>query len=178
MGFARLSGEKDQDTTAMKRLLTCFALLLSSAPAQASSELAQQWGLEAHRLSLQTAQIMFAIDTGQSVAIEDAYVMDLYRFGRTSRDLAAWSERTGRSEDLGCMFRDMANQATAQLSIFEDDQALSEQRESLRHLESMFDDAVSVAIIAQRHAQPASHGKERISSRCSVASRGVLDHLR
>ena len=92
----------------MKRLLTSCLLLLLPLSAQASNDLAQQWGKEAGRLSSQTVDMMLAIDLGEDMTLTDQFALDVYRFGRTSADLAVWIDNSKGPNDLGCIFRGMA----------------------------------------------------------------------
>ena len=87
----------------MKRLLTSCLLLLLPLSAQASTDLAQQWGKEAGRLSSQTVDMMLAIDLGEDMTLTDQFALDVYRFGRTSADLAVWIDNSKGPNDLGCI---------------------------------------------------------------------------
>ncbi|MEL6415828.1 MAG: hypothetical protein AAFQ15_12890, partial [Pseudomonadota bacterium] len=103
----------------MKRLITSFILLLFPLSAGASIDLAQQWGQEAGRLSGETANMMLAIDLGEDLTLTDAFALDVYRFGRTSADLAIWIDDTKGPNDLGCIFRGMAAESETQLETLE-----------------------------------------------------------
>lgn len=132
----------------LKRLATCLILTTSPLSAQASTELARQWGQEASRLSVETAQLIHAVDLGQPLEISETYTLDVYRFGRTSADLARWIDGARGPGDLGCLLRSMAAEFEDQLIALED--PAGAQRDSLSRLAIMFSNAERVAGVAQK----------------------------
>ena len=162
----------------MKRVITSFILLLFPLSAGASIDLAQQWGQEAGRLSGETANMMLAIDLGEDVTLTDAFALDVYRFGRTSADLAIWIDDTKGPNDLGCIFRGMAAESETQLETLETSTDIQPKRESLRRLASVFADAEMIAIAAQHRAPTPSLISKSSHATCSVDTKAVLDVLR
>ena len=162
----------------MKRLLTSCLLLLLPLSAQASTDLAQQWGKEAGRLSSQTVDMMLAIDLGEDMTLTDQFALDVYRFGRTSADLAVWIDNSKGPNDLGCIFRGMAAESEAQLQTLETSTETQPQRESLRRLASVFADAEMIAIAAQQRAPAPSLISKSSHATCSADAGSVLETLR
>ncbi|NQY96983.1 MAG: hypothetical protein HRT82_07460 [Henriciella sp.] len=132
----------------LKRLTACLILTASPLSAQASTELARQWGQEASRLSVETAQLIHAVDLGQRLEISETYTLDVYRFGRTSADLARWIDGARGPGDLGCLLRSMAAESEDQLIALED--PAGAQRDSLSRLAVLFSNAERVASVAQK----------------------------
>ena len=162
----------------MKRLLTSCLLLLLPLSAQASTDLAQQWGKEAGRLSSQTVDMMLAIDLGEDMTLTDQFALDVYRFGRTSADLAVWIDNSKGPNDLGCIFRGMAAESETQLQTLETSTETQPQRESLRRLASVFADAEMIAIAAQQRAPAPSLISKSSHATCSADAGSVLETLR
>lgn len=162
----------------MKRLLTSCLLLFLPLSAQASIDLAQQWGKEAGRLSSQTIDMMLAIDLGEDLILTDQFALDVYRFGRTSADLAVWIDDSKGPNDLGCIFRGMAAESEAQLQTLETSTETQPQRESLRRLASVFADAEMIAIAAQQRAPAPSLISKSSHATCSADAGSVLEALR
>lgn len=162
----------------MKRLLTSCLLLLLPLSAQASTDLAQQWGKEAGRLSSQTVDMMLAIDLGEDMTLTDQFALDVYRFGRTSADLAVWIDNSKGPNDLGCIFRGMAAESEKQLQTLETSTETQPQRESLRRLASVFADAEMIAIAAQQRAPAPSLISKSSHATCSADAGSVLETLR
>lgn len=132
----------------LKRLTACLILAALPLSAQASTDLARQWGLEASRLSVETLEMIHAVDLGQPLEISETYTLDVYRFGRTSADLARWIDAARGPGDLGCLLRSMAAESEDQLIALED--PASAQRDSLNRLAIMFSNAERVASVAQK----------------------------
>ncbi len=162
----------------MKRLLTSCLLLLLPLSAQASTDLAQQWGKEAGRLSSQTVDMMLAIDLGEDMTLTDQFALDVYRFGRTSADLAVWIDDSKGPNDLGCIFRGMAAESETQLQTLETSTETQPRRESLRRLASVFADAEMIAIAAQQRAPAPSLISKSSHATCSADAGLVLETLR
>jgi len=162
----------------MKRLLACLCMFIAPLSAEANTDLARQWGVEASRLSLETADLISAVDLGKSSNISETYTLDVYRFGRTSADLAKWIDTSNGPNDLGCIFRGMATESETQLIELETSQAKTEHRESLRRLAVMFADAEMIAIAAQKRAPAYAVGVSTPPSTCTAHSDYALDALR
>jgi hypothetical protein len=158
----------------MKRLLVCLAVAILPVSAHASSDLARQWGFEAHRLSAETADLIHTLDMGQPVAISDPYVLDVYRFARTSTDLARWVEGAKGSQDIGCVLRRMSAETADLLDALESDQDTLAQRESLRRLTTMFVDAEVLAIAAQRRRPAIGRVAMAMKQTCTGDPQSVL----
>ena len=161
----------------MKRLLACLAISISPLAAEASTDLAREWGAEANRLSAETAQLIHAVDLGQRADISDRYALDLYRFGRTSQDLAIWIDDSNGPKDLGCIFRGMAAESEDQLEQLELSDAPTARRESLRRLASMFADAEMIAVAAQRRAPTPGLAATGTKASCAADAAAALDQL-
>lgn len=161
----------------MKRLLTCLAFAIAPLSAHASTDLAQQWGQEASRLSQQTAEILLAVDMGETPQISDTYALDVYRFGRTSADLATWIDTSKGPNDLGCIFRGMAMESNDQLEALETEHDLLEQRASLSRLATMFADAEIIAIAAQRRTPTLGRVANQMHSVCEADPKVVMHRL-
>lgn len=162
----------------MKRFLACLCLLAAPLTAEASTELARQWGMEAGRLSQETSNLITSVDLGEPAQISDAYALDVYRFGRTSADLARWIDRSNGPGDLGCIFRGMASESETQLIELESPPTHLHQRESLRRLAVMFADAEMIAIAAQRRAPARAVGVSTPSNTCAADAEIALNALR
>ncbi|MEO1189805.1 MAG: hypothetical protein AAFW60_12110 [Pseudomonadota bacterium] len=162
----------------MKRLLACLCLFAAPLYAHANTDLARQWGQEAGRLSLETSSLISAVDMGESADITDTYALDVYRFGRTSADLARWIDHSNGPNDLGCIFRGMAAESETQLMELESTPAAPEQRESLRRLAVMFADAEMIAIAAQRRAPASAVGVHTPRNSCAADAEMALNALR
>lgn len=161
----------------MKRLLTCLVFAALPFSAHASTDLAQQWGIEAHRLSQETMQMLLAVDMGQTPEISDTYALDVYRFGRTSADLATWIDTSKGPNDLGCIFRGMASESNDQLEALETEADVLDQRASLTRLATMFADAEIIAVAAQRRTPTTGRVANQMHSVCGADPATILDHL-
>lgn len=162
----------------MKRLIASFLFAALPLSAEASTDLARQWGLEASRLSTATSELIYAVDMGQPVKVTDLYALDIHRFGRTSAELARWIDGSEGPRDLGCIFRGMATEANDQLSVLEADADVLERRESLRRLAGMFADAEIIAIAAQRRSPSTGRIASTVKSVCATDAETVLSHMR
>jgi len=162
----------------MKRLLACLCMFIAPLSAEANTDLARQWGVEASRLSLETADLITAVDLGKSSDISETYTLDVYRFGRTSADLARWIDRSNGPNDLGCIFRGMATESQTQLIELESSQVETDHRESLRRLAVMFADAEMIAIAAQKRAPAYAVGVSATPRSCTAYADDALDALR
>jgi hypothetical protein len=136
----------------MKRLVSCLILTALPFSAQASTDLARQWGQEASRLSMETTEMIYAVDIGQPLELSETFALDVYRFGRTSADLARWVDGARGPQDLACIFRGMATESEDQLMALEGLDGIHAQRESLSRLAALFSNAQRVAVVAQRPA--------------------------
>ena len=162
----------------MKRFLACLCLIALPLSAEASTELARQWGVEAMRLSAETSNLIATVDMGESAEISDTFALDVYRFGRTSADLARWIDHSNGPGDLGCIFRGMAAESETQLIELESPATGSDQRESLRRLAEMFADAEIIAIAAQRRASARAVGVHTPANSCAADAHLAFQALR
>ena len=162
----------------MKRFLICLCLFIAPLSAEASTELARQWGIEATRLSNETTSLIMAVDLGETAEISDSYALDIYRFGRTSSDLARWIDQSDGPHDLGCIFRGMAAESEAQLTGLDAPLATIEQRDTLRRLAVMFSDAEMIAVAAQHRAPARAVGLTASPISCAGDTEMALNALR
>ncbi|MEL6861014.1 MAG: hypothetical protein AAGL11_04185 [Pseudomonadota bacterium] len=162
----------------MKRLLSCLIFAALPLSAEASTELARQWGLEAGRLSAETSHLILAVDMGEPAFVSDRYALDIYRFGRTSADLAQWIDASDGPNDLGCIFRGMAAESETQLTALESSEESAPDRENLRRLASMFADAEMIAVAAQIRAPAPGHIARQGERACPADAGAVLQILR
>lgn len=161
----------------MKRLLACLFFAVLPLSAHANTDLARQWGQEASRLSEATSEFIFALDMGQSAEIPETFALDVYRFGRTSSDLARWIDSSNGPNDLGCIFRGMAAESEDQLIALETEAGLVEHRASLRRLAAMFADAEVIAIAAQRRTPTAGRVATTLKQTCAADPQAIHFHL-
>lgn len=161
----------------MKRFLACLILMITPLSAEASTELARQWGMEAMRLSTETTDLIMAVDMGETAEISDTYALDIYRFGRTSADLAQWIDQSDGPHDLGCIFRGMAAESESQLSDLESPLATIEHRDTLRRLAVMFSDAEVISVAAQHRAPARAVGMSASPSSCAGDAELALNAL-
>ncbi|MEL6859712.1 MAG: hypothetical protein AAFO74_15090 [Pseudomonadota bacterium] len=162
----------------MKRLIAAFAWIALPLSAHANTDLAQQWGVEASRLSEQTFELIHAVDIGETAEITDRYALDIHRFGRISAELARWIDQSQGPDDLGCIFRGMATEARDQLNVLEETSEATATRESLRRLAGMFTDAELIAFAAQRSPNDISRVSNKVKISCSADAHVVLGTLR
>ncbi|MEO0607952.1 MAG: hypothetical protein AAFY82_06955 [Pseudomonadota bacterium] len=152
----------------MKRALLCLFLSVLPLSANASTELARQWGQEASRLSAETFDLILAVDLGEPATLSETLSLDIYRFGRTSADLARWIDGSNGPQDLGCIFRGMASESEDQLIALEQADSPLRQRDHLRRLANMFADAEIIALAAQRGAPIPSLLPAKTRSACEA----------
>ncbi len=161
----------------MKRILACLFFAALPLSANASPDLARQWGQEASRLSVETYNYIYALDMGQSAEIPESYALDVYRFGRTSSDLARWIESSNGPNDLGCIFRGMATESEDQLGALEAKPDLLAHRSSLSRLSAMFADAEVIAIAAQRRSPTVGRVATTLKQTCAADPQTVMFNL-
>ncbi|MCR9269195.1 MAG: hypothetical protein NXH72_04315 [Hyphomonadaceae bacterium] len=161
----------------MKRLLACLFIAAAPLSAHASSDLARQWGHEASRLSVETTSFIYALDMGETAEISDSFALDVYRFGRTSADLAKWIDAANGPNDLGCIFRGMANESEDQLIALDSKHDALQRRESLRRLAAMFADAEMIAIAAQRRSPTTGRVATTLKTACAADPKAVMFKL-
>lgn len=161
----------------MIRLLACLFFAALPLSAQANTDLARQWGVEASRLSEETAQAIYALDMGETPEISEHFALEVYRFGRTSSDLAAWIDSSSGPQDLGCIFRGMALESETQLGALETERDTLEQRASLVRLSAMFADAEIIAIAAQRRAPTVGRVATTLKQTCAADPKAVMYQL-
>ncbi len=155
----------------MKPIIACIAMAVLPMSAQSSTDLARQWGQEANRLSAQTSDMITTMNLGQSLEISDAYALDVYRFGRTSADLARWIDGANGPSDLGCLFRGIAVESEAQLMALETADTAPPETESLHRLAALFSDAEIMAVAAQRPRLTARTNARQGCSSCAAKFR-------
>ena len=123
--------------TTTSLLLATSALFLAGA-ANASPALARSWSEEAAELHTRIE----AIDTH---TLPYDLRFRLQRFGRTATRLStSGSDDAPLPEDLGCIFRGMAEETDVQLSAFSGDTSEASRMQAEERLSKMLEDAVSV----------------------------------
>ncbi len=161
------------------RLCLCMIMLTSlQTPLHASPDLARLWGQSAETLYQHTMDLHEGLDRGQPVAVSDRYGLDLFRFGRTAALLAQWIDTTHGPADLGCIFRGMSEDATAQLSVLETAPSPGAQRAALDRLTTLFADAQMIAQAAQKRAPAPSISAAPQTATCPADGGALLDILR
>lgn len=164
----------------MKRLI--FALIVSLGFAtptlNASPELAKTWGTQALTLENETVALRTALDRGAVYAPSDAYILNVSRFGRTSKALANWNDSAGGPHDLGCILRGMSTEAEDQTLGLIDAENDLDARAHLKRLEAMFADAQLIArAAAAQSATPTLsanyHGNEACPMELEAARRAL-----
>lgn len=136
----------------MKRLMIALSLVIAPA-ANASPELAEQFGVKAKGLYNQTVEVTNALHKGGDTELSAAYVDELMVFAGTALKLGSWSDSQAGASDFGCIFRGMAEEADVQLSQLEEAESAKAKREALARLVAMFDDAQSIAAAASHAAR-------------------------
>ena len=118
--------------------MLALGALLFAGSASASPALARSWSEEAAELHTQIE----AMDT-HTLPVDLRF--RLQRFGRTATRLStSGSEDAPLPEDLGCIFRGMAEETDLQLSSFADDSSEAARVQAEERLSKMLEDAVSV----------------------------------
>lgn len=136
----------------MKRLI--FALSILVAPmANASPELADQFGVKAQGLYVETVEVSGVLLNEADAELSEAYIDDLAVFAGTAIKLGQWSDSQAGASDFGCIFRGMAEEADQQLFQLEIARTPNAKREALQRLIAMFDDAQSIAAAASHAAR-------------------------
>ena len=106
--------------------------------ADASPELARNWSDEA-------GELQQALQTIQAHTIPETLRFRLERFGRTATRLSrSGSEETPLPEDIGCIFRGMAEETSVQLSAYDTADTEADYIQVEDRLDKMLEDAVSV----------------------------------
>ncbi len=141
----------------MKRLIVVFALFAAPLGALASPQLASDWGKHAASLHAETTDLISAIDTGAHPDVTLSYLIDIKRFSSTATRLGLWIDASEGAQDLGCIFRGMADEGELQLEALDTSVDLIKSREALRRLAAMFADAELIALSStRRSAMPRS----------------------
>ncbi len=136
----------------MKRLI--IALSISFAPAaNASPELAEQFGVKAGGLYQETVAFANLLRNGGDAELSDTYIDELAIFAGTALKLGSWSDAQAGASDFGCIFRGMAEEADVQITELESATSSSEKSAALSRLIAMFDDAQSIAAAAAHAAR-------------------------
>ena len=136
----------------MKRLI--FDLSMAIAPmANASPELAEQFGVKAQGLYIETVEVSGVLLNDTSAELSDDYINELAVFAGTALKLGQWSDSQAGASDFGCIFRGMAEEADKQLFELEIARTPAAKRDALKRLIAMFDDAQSIAAAASHAAR-------------------------
>ncbi len=123
--------------TTTSLLLAASTLFLAGA-ANASPALARSWSAEA-------AELHTRIEALDTHTLPDDLRFRLQRFGRTATRLStSGSDDAPLPEDLGCIFRGMAEETNLQLSAFDDDSPEASRMLAEERLSKMLEDAISV----------------------------------
>jgi len=136
----------------MKRLIAAFVLFAAPLSAQASPQLASEWGHRAANLHAETTDLITAIDTGAQLDVTLQFLIDIERFSSTATKLGTWIDTSEGAQDLGCIFRGMAAEGQLQLETLDTAADLTKSREALRRLATMFADAELIALASTRRS--------------------------
>lgn len=135
----------------MKRLLLSLTVLVTPLGlANATPELAAQWGHDAAALHIEVDQQMRAVKAGIGGRgdVPEHFAEQVYRFSIDAEKLGRWIDQTPDTADLGCIFRGMAEEADVQLRKLETAQTLAASASALERLEKLFDDAEAISAAA------------------------------
>ena len=136
----------------MKRLIIAAAFAFAPL-ANASPELAEQFGVKAGGLYQETVAFANQLRSGGDADVSEAYAEDLAVFAGTALKLGSWSDAQAGASDFGCIFRGMAEEADVQLSELEEATSTAQKSAALSRLIAMFDDAQSIAAAAAHAAR-------------------------
>lgn len=132
----------------MKRFLACLALALCTALPVVAETLPEQIRSEASRLLVQVnaAKTAAKAKAGlKPLGLEPALVGDLQRFGLAASRLSLEIDQRGGPTDLRCIFRGMAEETDAQLTLASSATTGTSQAVALSRLSHMLKDAVEIA---------------------------------
>lgn len=129
----------------MKRLIAFIAICALPFAAQASPQLAQEWGGKAASLHAETMALITDIDSGLQPEINLAYLIELERFTATAKRLGSWIDDSHGSAELSCIFRTIAAEGARQTETLDTVNVLFEKRRALRRLARMFSEAEMIA---------------------------------
>lgn len=119
-------------------ILVSLGILFASQTAAASPALARSWSDEAADLQSQLHEM-------DNHVMPDDLRFRLERFGRTATRLStSGSEETPLPEDLGCIFRGMAEETDVQLTAFANASTGDDRQAAEERLDKMLEDAISV----------------------------------
>ena len=150
----------------MKRLIIAAAFAFAPV-ANASPELAEQFGVKAGGLYQETVAFANQLRSGGEAELSEAFAEDLAIFAGTALKLGSWSDAQAGASDFGCIFRGMAEEADVQLSELEGATTTSQKSAALSRLIAMFDDAQAIAAAAAHAAR--RFGKEKDGSFIAAA---------
>ena len=136
----------------MKRLII-VATLVFAPMANASPELAEQFGVKAGGLYQETVAFANRLHGGGEAQLSEAYAEELAIFAGTALKLGSWSDAQAGASDFGCIFRGMAEEADVQLSELEEATTTAQKSAALSRLIAMFDDAQAIAVAAAHAAR-------------------------
>ena len=140
----------------MKRIAIAVAAFIAPF-AHASPELADQFGVKAQGLYIETVEVSGVLLRDTEAELSEAYVDELAVFAGTALKLGQWSDSQAGASDFGCIFRGMAEEADRQLFELEIARTPKAKSAALKRLIAMFDDAQSIAAAA-------SHAARRVES--------------
>lgn len=162
----------------LKRLILATAIIATPLAAQASPELAKDWGAQAAALSLETSDLISAIDHGKSAQASDDYYIRLDKFARTSATLGKWIDATDGPHDLGCIFRGMKVEASTQAEALDMARENDAKRATLKRLATMFADADMISEAASRRTATPTLEHTSDTDACPFSSEAAMAALK
>lgn len=162
----------------LKRLILATAIIATPLAAQASPELAKDWGAQAAALSLETSDLISAIDHGKSAQASDDYYIRLDKFARTSATLGKWIDATDGPHDLGCIFRGMKVEASTQAEALDMASENAAKRATLKRLATMFADADMISEAASRRTATPTLEHTSNADACPFSSEAAMAALK
>ena len=162
----------------LKRLLMTAAIMATPLAAQASPELAKDWGAQAAILSLETTGLITSIDRDETAIASDDYYIRLDKFARTSATLGKWIDATDGPHDLGCIFRGMKVEASTQGEALDIAQENTAKRATLKRLATMFADADMISEAASRRAATPTLKHTSDTDGCPFSSEAAMAALK
>lgn len=160
----------------LKRLIFALSLLSTPLAAEASQDLALEWGQKAAALRADTTEYIDAIDYGYEPVIGDDYLTEIERFAVNAGRLGRWLNSTGGAGDLSCVVSKLAIESERELSSLLNAPDSSSQRLALVHVSDMLSQAEYIAVVsARRSDNTATLSLSTASTDCS-ARRGNIGY--
>ena len=162
----------------LKQIVFATAIFATPMATYASPELAKDWGVQAAALSLETSELISAIDHGKAAQASDDYYIRLDKFARTSASLGKWIDATDGPHDLGCIFRGMKVEASTQAEALDIATENDAKRATLKRLASMFADADMISEAASRRTATPTLEHTSNADACPFSSEAAMAALK